>query len=124
MAGLPPFARLRRASDFAALRNNPGRIQANHFLVYWIPSRTGRARLGLAVSRKVSKLAVQRNRIKRIVRESFRPWRGKLSALDVLVIARATAAGSDNPLLRADLERAWQKLQALKPGATPGTIGG
>ena len=80
--------------------------------------------MGLAVSRKVSKRAVERNRIKRIVRESFRLRRTALPALDVLVIARPTAAGAANPALHADLDGAWRKLQALKPGSAPGTIGG
>lgn len=124
MAGLPPSARLRRASEFAALRNASARIQTRHFLLRGLPSIRSHARLGLAVSRKVSKHAVARNRIKRIIRESFRLRREALPALDVLVIARPSAAVATNPALHTDLDDAWQKLQALKPRATPGTIGG
>lgn len=124
MAGLPPAARLRRAADFIALRNPAGRSQAAHFLLRWIESPSGAARLGLAVSRKVSKRAVERNRIKRIIRESFRAQRGTLPPFDVLVIARMSATTSSNPLLHADLQNAWQKLKALKQAAAPGTIGG
>jgi ribonuclease P protein component len=124
MAGLPPSARLRRAADFAALRNATGRSQARYFLLRWMPSAHPGCRLGLAVSRKVSKRAVARNRIKRLVRESFRLQREALPALDVLVIARASAAAASNQELSADLHGAWQKLQALKPQPTPGTIGG
>ena len=124
MAGLPPHARLRRAADFAALRNARGRWQAKHFLLRWIESPTATARLGLAVSRKVSKRAVQRNRIKRIVRESFREQREGLPPFDVLVIARSSAVAADRPALHADLRDAWQKLKALKQTAAPGTIGG
>lgn len=90
----------------------------------WIAASRGRPRLGLAVSRKVSKRAVVRNRIKRIVRESFRLRRGSLPAVDVLVIARSSAAVIDRVALRDDLEDAWRKLEALKPVSTPGTIGG
>lgn len=124
MAGLPPHARLRRAADFAALRNARGRWQAKHFLLRWIESPETVARLGLAVSRKVSKRAVQRNRIKRIVRESFREQRDGLPPFDVLVIARSSAVAADRPALRADLQCAWQKLKALKQTSAPGTIGG
>jgi ribonuclease P protein component len=124
VAGLPPSARLRRAAEFAAFRDASGRVQTRHFLLRIIPSVVGEARLGLAVSRKVSKRAVARNRIKRIVRESFRLQRAGLPALDVLVIARPVAAGAENAALRADLDIAWRKLQALKPGPVPGTIGG
>lgn len=124
MAGLPPHARLRRAADFAALRNARGRLQARHFLLRWIESPSATARLGLAVSRKVSKRAVQRNRIKRIVRESFRNQREGLPPFDVLVIARASAVAIDSPALHADLRYAWQKLKALKQTSAPGTIDG
>ena len=124
MAGLPPAARLRRAADFAALRHATGRWQGRHFLLRWSPTSAGMARLGLAVSRKVSKRAVERNRIKRVIRESFRVRRESLPALDVLVIARISAASADNTVLRDDLEHAWQKLKALKQAPAPGTIGG
>lgn len=111
MAGLPPSARLRRAADFAALRNADGRLQARHFLLRWIEASGDAARLGLAVSRKVSKRAVERNRIKRIVRESFRAQRVSLPPIDVLVIARTSAAMMANSVLYADLEHAWQKMK-------------
>jgi ribonuclease P protein component len=78
----------------------------------------------MAVSRKVSKRAVERNRIKRVVRESFRARREQLPGVDVLVIARTSAASTASPALRADLDRVWQRLQSLKPTAAPGTIGG
>ncbi|HEX5489175.1 MAG TPA: ribonuclease P protein component [Rhodanobacteraceae bacterium] len=124
MAGLPPSARLRRASEFAALRNASGRVRTRHFLLRCTASPHGHARLGLAVSRKVSKRAVARNRIKRIIRESFRLQRAALPALDVLVIARPSAAEAGNPSLHADLADAWRKLETLKPAPAPGTIGG
>ncbi|HLI18435.1 MAG TPA: ribonuclease P protein component [Rhodanobacteraceae bacterium] len=124
MAGLPPAARLRRAADFLALQRATGRWQGKHFALRWIESPQGFARLGLAVSRKVSKRAVERNRIKRVVRESFRSERKGLPPLDVLVIACNSAAETDNTALRADLELAWQKLKALKRASAPGTIGG
>jgi ribonuclease P protein component len=124
VAGLPPSARLRRAAEFAAFRTASGRVQTRHFLLRTLPSSAGQARLGLAVSRKVSKRAVARNRIKRIIRESFRLRRAALPALDVLVIARSSAAATDNPALRADLEAAWQKLAALMAKPAPGTMGG
>ncbi|MGH8191357.1 MAG: ribonuclease P protein component [Rhodanobacteraceae bacterium] len=124
MAGLPPSARLRRAAEFAAFRSHAERVQTRHFLIRGIPSTRGAARLGLAVSRKVSKRAVARNRIKRIARESFRLQRAGLPALDVLVVARPSAVEADNSSLRADLEIAWRKLKMLKPTSTAGTMGG
>ncbi|HKV65224.1 MAG TPA: ribonuclease P protein component [Rhodanobacteraceae bacterium] len=123
MAGLPPAARLRRATDFVALRDG-ARWQGRHFLLRWRTAPEGTTRLGLAVSRKVSKRAVERNRIKRVVREAFRAEREELPALDILVVARTSAAGTPNPELFADLALAWRKLKTLKQTPAPGTIGG
>jgi ribonuclease P protein component len=57
---------------------------------------------------------VVRNRIRRVVRESFRHHRQTLPNVDILLIARSSAAGQTNPVLRADLERIWQQLAARK----------
>lgn len=80
--------------------------------------------MGLAVSRKVCKRAIGRNRIKRVIRESFRAEREALPALDILVIARSSAAAAANPELFAELGSAWHRLKALKQTPSPGTIGG
>ncbi|MER3546479.1 MAG: ribonuclease P protein component [Rhodanobacteraceae bacterium] len=121
-AGLPPQARLRSAADFGALRHAPGTFDTRYFLIRYGRGATAQARCGLAVSRKVSKRAVQRNRIKRIARESFRHVRAQLPPLDILLIARVQAVDAPNQALRGDLDRAWPRLQALKRAPGPGTI--
>lgn len=74
------------------------------------PNDLARPRLGLAISRKVAKLAVARNRIKRIVRESFRRHQQELASLDCVVLGRAGLAEQDNALLFASLERHWRRF--------------
>ena len=120
--GLPPAARLRRAADFSAMRHARGRIETRYFLIRYQASATGSCRMGLAVSRRVSKRAVTRNRIKRAARESFRRARAGLPEVDVLLIARNAAADADNDSLRADLQGAWPRLKTLKPVSAPGTM--
>jgi ribonuclease P protein component len=65
-------------------------------------------RLGLAVSKRVDKKAVGRNRIKRMIRESFRYHQEQLKGLDLVVIARAGAKQAENEALRSSLARLWQ----------------
>lgn len=72
----------------------------------------GHARLGLAISKRVSKRAVERNRIKRLLRESFRRIRHQLPAVDLMVMAREQAAGQPGPQLLAELDGLWKKLLA------------
>lgn len=73
------------------------------------------ARLGVAVSRRVSKRAVERNRIRRQVRESFRLNRLHLPARDYVVVARSAAADASNPQLRQALEALWRQAAQSQP---------
>lgn len=121
-AGLPREARLRRAGDFAALRHVSGRFGGRCFHLRYRGNELGHARLGLAISKRVSKRAVERNRIKRLLRESFRRVRHQLPAVDVMVMAREQAAGVPGPELLADIDALWRKLLPLKREDATGTI--
>ena len=79
-AGFPREARLRRPGDFTALRTSSGRAGGRCFHMRYRDNDLGHARLGLAISKRVSKRAVERNRIKRLLRESFRRVRHQLPA--------------------------------------------
>ena len=129
MAGLrlPRQARLLQRTDFAALRAGSQRVSARAFVAEFRCTSAASARLGMAVSRRVSKLAVVRNRIRRVARESYRLHRATLPPVDVLLIARVQAADSANAQLRADLETIWRKLIShcsppLKGNHEPGTM--
>jgi len=119
---LPRTARLLRPGDFAALRAAAERVSSRHFRAEFRVSPTGGTRLGMAVSRRVSKLAVVRNRIRRVTREYFRLHRVGLPEFDVLLIARTSAAEQTNDMLRTDLEILWRKLAALKESGASGTM--
>jgi ribonuclease P protein component len=109
-AGLPREARLRRPGDFAALRLSSGRAGGRCFYLRYRGNELGHARLGLAISKRVSKRAVERNRIKRLLRESFRRVRHQLPPIDLMVMAREQAAGIPGPQLLGELDELWKKL--------------
>ena len=117
-ASFPRTARVLKPAEFLALRRNSRRVSVGHFHAEASASERDTARVGMAVSRRVSKRAVVRNRIKRQVRESFRHCLGTLPSFDVMVVARGSAANQDNVILRADLERLWQRLSALGTSAS------
>ena len=121
--GYPRTAALRQPADFTALRRQGKRVAAKFFQAqYRINDAVPAARLGMAVSRRVSKRAVVRNRIRRIIRESFRLHRPLLPACDVLVIANAIAAQQSNQDLRGDIEAVWARLAALNNRQAAGTM--
>lgn len=118
-AGLPRDMRLRRPAEFAALSTSSGRLGGRCFHLRHAPNALGHARLGLAISKRVSKRAVERNRIKRLVRESFRRVSRQLPAVDVMVMARSQAAGVDGAQLLAQLDDLWKKLMATDAERPP-----
>jgi ribonuclease P protein component len=85
--------RLSRSAEFERVYRN-GRSTANrHLVLYTFPNAaTDRPRLGLSVSRKVGG-AVERNRVKRLLREAFAQLEDGLQpGQDVVVVARPSSA--------------------------------
>jgi ribonuclease P protein component len=102
--------------------------QASHsgdrcFRVLARPNGFVNDRLGMAVSKKNCPRAVGRNRIKRVVRESFRTrlaGRPASDFLDFVVLPSAAAAERGNAELFRSLNRHWQKLAAMTTTANAG----
>lgn len=86
------------------------RVRDEYFSVFGIPNQLPHGRLGLTVSKKVSLRAVDRNRIKRQVRESFRVHQTMLVGLDVVVMATPQARGSTSPALQQSLHKHWERI--------------
>ncbi len=105
--------RLLKSSDFHYVFAHPTRFGDKNLTVLVRRNNKPYARLGLAVPKRHIKLAVRRNRIKRLIRESFRSWQAKLVGWDVIVMVRSGADQLSNQELRAALETHWQKLAQL-----------
>lgn len=82
------------------------------------PNHLQHPRLGLAISRKVARSAVARNRIKRVVRESYRHWQSRLDSLDIVVLGRAGVATQSKQTLRAALDTLWMELNRQCAGSS------
>jgi ribonuclease P protein component len=66
----------------------------------------------MAISRKAAGSAVQRNRLKRIIRESFRAHRVDLPPVDLVVMSRPEAAMAENSQLWQSLDKHWRRVKA------------
>ena len=64
----------------------------------------------MAVSTRAIGNAVRRNRLRRLIRESFRMHRHELPAVDVFVTARAPARAAPNAEVFSSLLRLWQQI--------------
>ena len=108
----PPDRRLKRHAEFQTVFSRNKRISNRKFriLVHNEQNRSG-TRLGIVVSRRVSKKSVERNRIKRQVRECFRANQHKLINRDMVVIAHRDCATATNSELRKSLTNLFQQLE-------------
>ena len=78
-------AKLVKTDDFSSVFNLRKRIANRYLVIRYRPNHKNTARLGLIVSKKTAKLAVQRNYMRRVLRELFRLNQHQLPAMDVVV---------------------------------------
>jgi ribonuclease P protein component len=111
----PRDGRLRRRVDFLAMQQSAQRVSGAHYLLLARrrdPAGGNKTRLGITVSRKVGN-AVQRNRVKRWVRESYRRLPSLVPAgTDLVVIART---GADKSTFSATSAEIASLLRRLRP---------
>lgn len=93
----------------------PFRVSHRNFLMLARPNGLGRARLGLVIGKKHLRLAVRRNRVKRLARETFRLQHHNLPAIDIIFLARP---GLDDPNTNVTeiLNNGWIKLSQNTQG--------
>jgi ribonuclease P protein component len=80
------------------------------FTLIALANEKGIPRLGLVMARKNLRRAVDRNRVKRAVRESFRAHQAQLPARDFVLMARSPAGARPGPALRQSLAQHWKKI--------------
>ncbi|MDH5517026.1 MAG: ribonuclease P protein component [Gammaproteobacteria bacterium] len=117
-AHFPKCAKLLKPAEFKRVFNAAKKVSDRHLTVFYSANDLNQPRLGLAISKKVSKRAVDRNRIKRLARETFRLQQPDLQYSDCIVLARPSAVKVDNKELNASFNKLWNKLSQTKPKVT------
>jgi ribonuclease P protein component len=102
---------LRRKPDFDAVHARGRRWTSEFFTVTARSNDLGCPRIGLAVASKTAGGSVGRNRIRRLIRESFRLRQHDLPCLDFVVSARTAAKTTAARDLRTNLDTLWTRVK-------------
>lgn len=102
--------RLNKPAEFQTLFASGKRTGNRELLFISRQNNTDHARLGLAISKKNVPLAVNRNRLKRLIRESFRLHQQQLKGMDIVVLAKKQFSNANDRALFGALEKHWNKL--------------
>ncbi|KAB7768746.1 ribonuclease P protein component [Xanthomonas maliensis] len=117
----PRSARVRTRAEYTRVFDGARRLSDPLLSLHWLPAETS-PRLGMAVSRKVDRRAVGRNRIKRVLRDAMRHLRLELAGGDYVIVARSAAAQAENAQVREAFVRLLRRAGALPLPAAPGTM--
>jgi ribonuclease P protein component len=112
MARFTRQRRLSSAAEFDRVFRDGHRSADQLFTVLYRSNGLGYPRVGLALAKRRIRRAVDRNRLKRLIRESFRAATATLPAADIVVLARNGAATADGAAVAASLERHWRAVGA------------
>ena len=105
--------RLTKTDEFSSVFGFRRAIRGKLLMLHYQPRPDGLndVRLGVVVGKKLLKRAVDRNRVKRIVREQFRRERPNLPACDLIVRLAAKPAPLDGKLVADDFLALLEKLR-------------
>jgi len=103
--------RVRKRRDYLTIYQQGVREHSGHFTCITCRNPLGIRRLGITVGKKAG-AAVERNRIKRLIREFYRLHKQRLPASrDIVIMARSRAAALTNSEIRRELEMLFVKIK-------------
>lgn len=107
---LLPKQRIRTLAQFQHVYAARQRIHSPCYVLYYRHNSEGLPRLGSVASKRNVRKAVTRNRAKRVAREVFRAYQQRLSAIDVIIVAKSEAATATRRELRLCLDKLFTQL--------------
>ncbi|MDH0032369.1 MULTISPECIES: ribonuclease P protein component [unclassified Acinetobacter] len=108
-------SRIRCAADYKSVFDGAlFKVHQPHFLFLAKLTEQPKSRLGIVIAKKKVRRAHERNRVKRLARESFRVHQAQFNAdIDIVVMPKVGIEAITNQELYQQLDFAWQKLQRL-----------
>ncbi len=111
--------RLLTPRQFKSVFDSPsGKAPGKNVLLLARANKLSHPRLGLVIGKKSVKLSVERNRLKRLIRDSFRLNQTLLGGLDIVVVARKGLGDLENPELHQQFGKLWKRLARQRAEAS------
>ena len=101
--------RLHTARQFQRVFDRANRSGSQAFVLLSRENTVGYPRLGMVVAKRKARRAVDRNMVKRMIRESFRTHKAGLPASDYVVILKQPAGMAQRDILRKQLTGLWTR---------------
>lgn len=108
--GLSRRHRFAERGAYGPLLKAGRKLRGSLAVLHVAPSRTGHSRLGIALTRKMIPHAVERNRVRRLVREAFRRHLARQLAMDCVVTLRQAVPAAELAGFRTELNRLLDQL--------------
>lgn len=102
--------RLRKTDEFSSVFAFRRSLRGKYFELLYRPNSFATARIGMVIAKKFIRSAVNRNLVRRIVRESFRLSRSKLPHRDIVVRVSVRMSVPDRRALRIDIDELFARL--------------
>lgn len=103
--------RLIKKTDFDYVFNKAKKVVLGHITLLYKPNTLTHARLGFAISKRFANKAVFRNKIRRIIKESFRK-QNNLPAYDMVILLNKTCDKQKIDFIQKNIEQLWLKLNS------------
>ncbi|HEU5231017.1 MAG TPA: ribonuclease P protein component [Ktedonobacteraceae bacterium] len=106
--------RLRKSSDFQRVRQQGRSISSRLLMLACVPNNLSSVRIGFVVSKRISKHAVVRNHLKRLLGEAIRPMLADLPiGWDIVISAKNQTLGADLRIITQDVAILLRRAQLL-----------
>jgi ribonuclease P protein component len=115
-------AKLIKTDDFSSVFNFRKRLSAQHLAIHYQPNTEQHARLGLVVGKKIAKLAVNRNYMRRVLRELFRTQQHEICHVDLVVRVQKKFDQVSFMQIKQEFNSLIAKLNQRVKANTPSTM--
>ena len=111
MSAIPKLVMLKKADEFSSAFSFRKRYTADFLIAHYMPNQNLGVRIGFVVAKKVAKLAVDRNYMRRVLRELCRQEQHGLSNVDVIIQVTKPFKNNHFDVLKQEIVYLFVKIQ-------------